>query len=157
MKIMQTLEGGLRMDIEEDDDWHLLQSITNDAISCDEKLAQRLGNLITDPDVAQDWEEFIIPDLEDGFASDVQHVATAIASARLKSGGGPGPLWITRDDAFHWYSALNQARLAIEERFQFGPEEEVDPDKLTRTERAAFIRSDIYSDIQRMLLHRVMM
>lgn len=157
MKIMQTLEGGLRFDIEEDDDWHLLQSITNDAISCDEKLAQRLGNLITDPDVAPDWEEFIIPDLEDCFASDVQHVATAIASAKLESGGGPGPLWITRDDAFHWYSALNQARLAIEERFQFGPEEDVDPDNLKPVRRAAFIRTEIYSDIQRMLLHRVMM
>jgi len=157
MKIMQTLEGGLRMDIEEEDDWLLLQGITHDAISCDEKLAHRLGNLVTDPDVAPDWKDYIIPDLEEGFASDVQHVATAIASARLESGGGPGPLWITRDHAFHWYSALNQARLAIEERFQFGPEEDVDPDDLTLARRAAFIRTEIYSDIQRMLLHRVMM
>lgn len=156
MKIMQTLEGGLRCDIEDEDDWHLLQSITNDAISCDEKLAQRLGNLITDPDVAPDWEEFIIPDLEEIFSADVQHVATAIASARLDSGGGPGPLWIKREDGFHWYSALNQARLAIEERFRFGPEEDVDPDELSPARRAAFIRTEIYSDIQRMLLHRVM-
>jgi hypothetical protein len=89
MKIMQTLEGGLRLDAEDADDWLLLTSITNDAVSGDENLARRLGKLITDPQVAPDWRDYVVPDLEDAFNADVQHVTTAIASARLPSSPNP--------------------------------------------------------------------
>ena len=156
MKILPTLEGGLRIDTEDAGDWQLLQGITNDAVSCDESLAHRLGNLITDPDVAPDWREYIVPDLEEGFSADVQHVTTAIASAQLESAGGPGPLWITRDDGFHWYSALNQARLAIEERFHFGPSESIHPASLPPRQRSAFLRSQFYCAVQSLLLEHVL-
>ena len=156
MKIMPTLEGGLRIDAEDAGDWQLLTGITNDAVSCDENLAHRLGSLITDEDVAPDWKEYIVPDLEAGFSADVLHVTTSIASARLESGGGPGPLWITRDDAFHWYSALNQARLAIEERHRFGPSESIDPADLAPVPRSGFLRSQFYCVIQSLLLEHVM-
>lgn len=153
---MQTLEGGLRIDIEDADDWQLLNGITNDAISCDESLADRLGKLITDEDIAPDWKEYIIPDLEEGFSSDVRHVTTVIASAHLESAGGPGLLWITRDDAFQWFSALNQARLAIEERHHFGPSENINPASLPPARRSAFMRSQFYCAVQSLLLEHVM-
>lgn len=153
---MPTLEGGLRIDAEDPGDWQLLKGITHDAVAGDEKLAQRLGNLITHEEVAPDWKEYIVPDLEEEFSSDLQHVTTSIAAARLEAGDGPGPLWITRDDAFHWYSALNQARLALEERFQFGPGDKVDPAGFPPARRAAFLRSQFYCAIQSLLLEHAM-
>ena len=155
MKILPTLEGGLRIDTEDAGDWQLLQGITNDAVSCDESLAHRLGNLITDPDVAPDWKEYIVPDLEEGFHSDLSHVAASIAAARLEATGGPGPLWITRGESQQWYSALNQARLSIEERFHFGSTEPIDAAGLPPFRRAAFLRSRFYWAVQSLLLEQV--
>lgn len=156
MKIIPTLEGGLMIDADDPGDWQLLRGITTDAVSGDEKLAQRLGSLIADEELARDWKEYVVPDLDAGFSAAVLHVATSIAAARVESGGGPGPLWITRDDAFHWYSALNQARLALEERFQFGPSQGIDPGELPPARRAAFLRSQVYCAIQGILLDRVL-
>lgn len=152
MKIMPTLDGGLRIDAEDKDDWRLLSGITGDAMSRDDKLSHRLGEFITDEAVALDWLEYIVPELEDGFSAAVLYVTTAIASARVESGGGPGPLWITRDDVFHWYSALNQARLAIEEIHHFGPGAGIHPDELPPARRSVFLRSQFYCAIQSMLL-----
>lgn len=156
MKVMPTLEGGLRIDAEDDGDWKLLQYITHDAVSCDESLARRLGKLITDEEVAADWREFIIPDLAEAFDDDLSHVASSIAAAHVDCGGGPGPLWITRDDAFHWYSSLNQARLALEEIHHFGQAEDLPPNALPPRSRNAFLRSRFYCAIQSLLLDRVM-
>ena len=156
MKIMPTLDGGLMIDADDPGDWQLLKGITTDAVSGDEKLALRLGNLITEEELARDWQDYVIPDLDAGFSTDVLHVATSIAAARVDAGGGPGPLWITRDDAFHWYSALNQARLALEERFHFGPSQAIDPGTLPPSRRSAFLRSQFYCAIQSLLLEHVM-
>lgn len=157
MKIMRTLEGGLRIDAEDEDDWRILTGIVHDAVACDEHLAKRLGKLITDEQIAPDWNEYIVPDLDETFQSELSFVAATVAAARLECGGGPGPLWISRDEAMQWYSALNQARLAIEERFQFGPGEWIDPAGLPRFARSAFLRSQFYLEMQSRLLYQVMM
>jgi hypothetical protein len=156
MKIMPTLEGGLRIDIEDDGDWKVLMGITHDALACDESLGRRMGNLITDEEVAPDWEEYIIPDLEESFQGELSHVATAVAAARLECGGGAGPLWIKRDDAGAWYGALNQARLALEEIHHFGPGEKLNPAALSAGSRNAFLRSQFYCAVQSLLLEYVM-
>ena len=153
---MQTLEGGLRLDAEDADDWQLLNGITNDALSCEENLADRLGKLIVDEDVAPDWKEYVVPDLEEGFNADLQHVSNTIATARYECGGEAGPLWITPDDAMQWYSAFNQARLALEERFHFGPTDQINFAGLSVLHSAAFIRSQFYCAVQSLLLEHVM-
>lgn len=153
---MQTLEGGLRLDAEDADDWQLLNGITNDAMSCEENLANRLGKLILDEEVAPDWKDYVMPDLEEGFNADLQHVTNSIATARYDCGGEAGPLWITPDDAMQWYSALNQARLALEDRFHFGPTELINFANLAVLHRAAFIRSQFYCAVQSLLLEHVM-
>ena len=153
---MPTLEGGLRIEAEDAADWTLLTGITRDAVSCDENLAARLGKLITDADVAPDWLEYIVPDLDEAFQTDLSSVTTAIASARIDCGGGAGHLWITRDTAMQWYSALNQARLAIEELHHFGPSEDINPISLPPGDRSAFLRSQFYCAIQSLLLDHVM-
>jgi hypothetical protein len=152
MKILPTAASGLCIEVEDPGDWLLLKGITHDAVSCEEKLAHRLGKLIIDPAVAPDWRDYIVPDLEAGFSAHLITVASAIAAARVESGGGPGPLWITGSDTMDWYSALNQARLALEDRFHFGPAQNLDPLTLAPERRAAFLRSQFYGAIQSLLL-----
>jgi hypothetical protein len=156
MKIMPTLEGGLRIDIEDDGDWEVLQGITRDAVSCDSSLGRRMGKLIADAELATDWEEYIIPDLEETFQSELAHVASAVAAARVECGGGAGPLWITRAEAEMWYGALNQARLALEDIHHFGPGEKLDPDTIPAKSRNALLRSQFYCAVQSLLLGYVM-
>lgn len=156
MKITPTPDDGLRIDAEEPGDWLTLNGIARDAISCQENPARRLGKRITAAEVAADWQDYVIPDLEAEFAADVLYVTTAIGAARVAAGDGPGPLWITRADAFQWYGTLNQARLALEDRFHFGSHESVDPAALPPTARAAFLRSHLYCAIQSLLLERLL-
>jgi hypothetical protein len=156
MKVMPTLEGGLRIDTEDESDWELLRSILTDANGCHEDLASRLGGIISEEAGAEDWQEYIVPDLREGFQDELAQVGAAIESAVFQADGGGGPIWITPDDVAQWYSALNQARLAIEEQFHLGPDASILPKGLTLEGRAAFIRANFYSDIQELLLEYVM-
>lgn len=156
MTAMPTLEGGLRIDAENDRDWELLRTIISDANGCATDLASRLGNCITDEALSEDWVELVVPDLRDNFQDELAQIGAAIEAAIFNADNGPGPIWITREDAWPWYSALNQARLALEEIHHFGPEEKAAPLKMAPFKRAAFIRSGFYSDIQSLLLQHVM-
>ncbi len=159
MRIIPTPAGGLQIAAEEPGDWQLLKSITRDAVSCEQPLARRLGNLISDEAIARDWRDYVSPDLEAGFTSDLLHVATAVSTARAACGGAePGTLRISPADAFAWYSALNQARLALEERFQFGAMNHQPPDLsgFAPAHRAALLRSQLYCWIQSALLDYAM-
>ena len=64
-------------------------------------------------------------------------------------------MWITREDGFSWYSALNQARLALEEKYHFGPGEEIEPGNLPIESRTSFLRSQFYCALQSLLLDHV--
>jgi hypothetical protein len=156
MKAMPTLEGGLRIDTEDASDWELLRAIIVDANGCEDDLASRLGGLIGEEAGGEDWEEYVVPDLREEFQDELAQVGAAIESAIHHAGGVAGPIWITPDDVSPWYSALNQARLAIEEHFQFGPSETPDIGNLTPERRAAFIRSKFYCAVQGLLLEYVM-
>lgn len=156
MKASPTLAGGLRIDAENPADWLLLQEITQDATACDRKLTECLSEHITDEEVAEDWREFVLPDLEQAFQSDLALVSNAITTAYRECNGQAGPMWITRDEAEKWYSALNQARLSLEQIHQFGPAENLNPAKLPPVRRKAFMRSHFYCTIQSLLLEHVL-
>ena len=156
MTVMPTLEGGLRIDAEDAGDWDLLRGIVDDANGGDVDLASRLGDLVEDEEVAEDWQEYVVPDLREGFQDELAEIGALIESAAFEAAGGPGPIWITRENAMPWYSALNQARLALEELHRFGPEGRADPRRMGDEKHAAFIRSGFYSDIQSLLLEHVM-
>jgi hypothetical protein len=156
MKAMPTLEGGLRIDAEDASDWELLRSIIDDANGQETDLASRLGGLISEDAGAEDWQEYIVPDLREAFQDELAQIGAAIEAAAFNAEEGAGPIWITPDDAFPWYSALNQARLALEERYRFGPSEHLSPKGLTPVHRAAFLRSKFYCAIQSLLLEYVM-
>jgi len=152
MKIAPTIEGGLRIDPESDEDWHVLRAIMLDANGMDIDLASRLGDLITDERLAEDWEENIVPDLRESFTDDLNHIYAAIETAAAFPQDDETPIWITRDDAFTWYSALNQARLALEEKYKFGPEPDTDPANLTPLRHEALVRSHFYCALQSFII-----
>jgi len=154
--VMPTLEGGLRIDADDEGDWELLRSIISDANCCQTDLASRLGGLMTDEVVSEDWEELIVPDLREEFQDQLAEIGASIEAAIFNADNGPGPIWITPDDAYPWYSSLNQARLALEEIHHFGPEDTADPLNMDPNQQLAFIRSGFYSDIQSLLLRHVM-
>lgn len=156
MTVMPTLEGGLRIDAEDAGDWDLLRGIVDDANGGGPDLASRLGGLVDDEELAEDWQEFVVPDLREEFQDELAEIAALIESAAFDVDGEAGPIWITRENAYPWYSALNQARLMLEEVYRFGPEGQADPRKMKAEKQAAFIRSGFYSDIQSLLLEHVM-
>lgn len=156
MKVAPTLEGGLRIDAEDLGDWEVLHAILHDAKRGDSDLAGNLGNLISEDAGAEDWQEYVVPDLRSEFEHQLEKVSTTIESAMDQTGGGPGSIWISRADGFLWYGALNQARLAIEELHHFGPTDAVSMDDLPPARRSAFFRSQFYLAIQSLLLDHVM-
>lgn len=157
MNIIPTLEGGLRVDIEDAADWMLMHYLVEDPEMRHHGLADELCDLIEEPEIQDDWREFVVPDLEQQFAGAISKVSATIIKALKQCEGGPGCLWITREDGSDWYSALNQARLAIEDRYQFGDGSEIDPEMLEDdVRRTAWRRSHFYSVVQGMLLDHVL-
>jgi hypothetical protein len=156
MKAMPTLEGGLRIDAEEASDWDLLREIIVDANGGKVDLASRLGGMINDEAGGEDWQEYVVPDLREDFQDRLAQVGAAIESAAHQASGEAGPIWITPEDVFPWYSALNQARLELEEQFHFGSNEEIDLMSLPEESRPAYIRSYFYFTLQSLLLEHVM-
>lgn len=156
MKIAPTIEGGLRIDPENDIDWHLLRSIMLDANASNHDLAARLGNLISNEKIAEDWHDIVVPDLRESFSDDLHHVYAAIETAFAFPKNNERPIWISRADASKWYSALNQARLEMEEIYHFGQNAETDPKNLKPIRHDALIRSRFYCGLQSVILDHVM-
>ena len=152
MNIAPTIEGGLRIDPETDEDWHILRAIVLDANGHGIDLANRLGGLITDETIAADWQDIVVPDLRESFMDDLNHIQASIEAAAAFPKDGETPIWITREDAFMWYSSLNQARLALEEKYQFGPDPESDTKNLTQLRHEALLRSHFYCALQSFIL-----
>lgn len=156
MNIAPTIEGGVRIDPETYEDWHILRAISLDANSHGIDLANRLGGLITDETIAEDWQEIVVPDLREMFMDDLHHIQASIEAAAAFPKDGETPIWITREDAFMWYSSLNQARLAIEERYHFGQDPESDPANLTPLRHEALLRSHFYCALQSFILRHAL-
>ncbi|MFK7852427.1 MAG: hypothetical protein AB8D78_15740 [Akkermansiaceae bacterium] len=152
MKIAPTIEGGLRIDPETKEDWYILRSIIRDANGLEKDTASRLGDLITDERISEDWKEIIVPDLRESFSEDLNQVYAAIESAAAFPSEDENPVWIKQDEAMTWYSALNQARLTLEEQYKFGPEPEADPANLTPARHEALLRSHFYCALQSFII-----
>ncbi len=152
MKIAPTIEGGLRIDPETEEDWHILRAIALDANGSPTDLAERLGGLVTDEKIAEDWKEIVVPDLREAFSDDLHHIYAAIEAAAAFQHAGESPIWITREDALNWYSGLNQARLSLEDRYSFGSDPESDPANLIPIRQEALLRNHFYSALQSFIL-----
>lgn len=150
MKVGPTLQGGLRIDVESPLDWMVLRCISYDARGSLD-LADRVSGLMASDEGIEDWREYVLPDLRDGFNAQLETIEGAVALAG--DGEGPAEIHIAREDAELWYGGLNQARLALEERYGFSLE---DPEGMTPGKRSAWFRSQFYLQVQSVLLDYVM-
>lgn len=159
MKVMPTLEGGLRIAVETATDWLVLEQIAADALQGgEEKLPSRLSALM---DEESEWEEIVIPELKDFFSGQLHKVADTVHQAQKDADPAAEPpegkVFIVREDGQQWYGALNQARLALESRYKFGPTQEVsEVNSFPVAKRSAFIRSQFYCALQSVLLEHVL-
>lgn len=163
MTVMPTMEGGLRLGIEDPGEWDQLEHIVADAVGDgDAGLAKRLGNLMDDD---SDWEEVVVPELQVYFSEQLGVVTRAVRDARNAVADAPdeegviGEIFIKRSEAEDWYGALNQARLGLESRFQFGPSDALAIEQLgvfTPEELRGFLRMRLYAGLQGILLDHAM-
>jgi len=111
-------------------------------------LAKRFGVLVDE----EDWDEFVVPELSNHFAEQIELGRKAVQGALENSRDGVGEFFIKIEEGEAWYGVLNQARLALETRWKLsrlvaGKElehpEDVLPERL-----AAFLRSELYGRMQ---------
>lgn len=147
MNVIPTLEGGLAIQPETEADWMVLETICTD-VGRPAHLAESLAGLMDDE---TDWEDLVVPDLEQGFSGQCEFVRAAVEDARGRSAQG---VFIKKHDAEKWYGAINQARLSLEARYGLhGVEEFGDaPAEL----RSAHFRDRFYLQLQSLLLEYVM-
>ncbi len=146
MNVLPTLEGGLCILPESDTDWAELEFISAD-VGRSAHLAESLADLM---DEDSEWEEYVVPDLEESFNHQCRYVSAVIERAREDN---ELAVFITPEDAEKWYGAINQARLALESRYQL--EAIKDAEGLEGELRSAYFRDRFYLFLQSMLLDYV--
>lgn len=152
MNVSFTIDGGLRLEVESPDDWSILRFLPYDAEHGGIGLVDRLGAPLDEPDARKDWEEFVADDLREMFDRQVITVHGHIEQAARAAEEGPGHLMITADNVEVWFATFNQARLALEARYQFHGAA-----KTESSERMfAYQRSQFYTAIQGLILDRLM-
>ena len=154
---MPTLEGGLRIEVETATDWLVLEQIAPDALKGGaENLPNRLSALM---DEGSEWDEIVVPELEDFFTGQLRMVRDTVHAAQQESTTDPpeGQFFIMRAEGAQWYGALNQARIALETHYHFGPGQELNAaESFPAPKRSAFIRSQFYCALQSVLLEHVL-
>lgn len=151
MKAAPTLDGRIRIDIESKLDWMIMRAIPHDARTAGVDLADRLDDVIEDDASISDWEEFVLPELREGFSGQLEHIEMVLASL---DEGSPHPIFIVKEEAETWYGGLNQARLALEDRYHFHGQ---DPEEMTPGRRTAWFRAQFYQTLQSLLLEFLML
>lgn len=147
MTIGPTVAGGLKLVPEVDKDWIVLLEIANDGQG---KLSKRLAKLMDEDSM---WDEIVVPELEREFSKQRLEVMKEVVKVKAEK----GVIHIEKETAETWYGALNQARLGLEERYQFGPRDLVNPSGIEDPmARAAYYRSDFYCTVQSLILRYVM-
>ena len=116
MIVLPTLNGGIKLVIERDQDWDNLKSISDDAA---EDFSKRFSLLMDEDSM---WDEIVEPELKDQFSSQVKFVKKQVELAFDNSVDDfeeeLPEISITREEAELWYGALNQARLSFEDKFR---------------------------------------
>lgn len=147
MTITPTLEGGLAIEPSSETDWEVLEMISRD-IGRPAHLAESLAGLMVED---SEWEEYVVPDLTQNFDRQSDYVAAVIANARENN---ERVVFIKSKEVDNWYGAINQARLALEARYDLSQRDDFEdtPVKI----RSAHYRERFYHALQSMLLEYVM-
>lgn len=155
MKVLPTLEGGLRIDVEGAVEWKMLEQIASDALDDEEALPNRLSALM---DEASEWDEMVIPELKDTFFGQVETVVRAIHNAQKeRSEEEEGEIFIPQEKGEEWYGALNQARMSLERRYKLNELETHEQlIEANQGKRLAYHRGRLYTLLQGLLLEHVL-
>ena len=148
MKIGPTVDGRIKLFLDDDGDYYLLTQLISDASSGDniENLVKQLGKNIDEPD----WEEFVKPELITHFQKDNITVSNSIKKAYDSE---ENELFISKDDSQSWYSTINQARLHLEEEWNLSElKEDIDMTSLDQTLVEPFIKNNFYMHLQSLIL-----
>jgi hypothetical protein len=130
---------------------------------------------------AEDWDEFVRPDLEDSFSQDRDVVAESLQKVELvdvteflspeqiEEWSGEFPqlrrVTVPKEHTDSWYSALNQARILMNEEYEVAESEDRlllyagspgDPADLDQDRIMMLAQYELFSAIQVMLVDRVM-
>lgn len=151
MRTAPTLEGGLQLVLEDAVDLLLLRCIQADAGYGSTSLAGRLGRWMGE-EGAEDWREYVMPDLDGHFAGQLDVVSQALQG--LTEDSLPATVFIRPQEGESWYGALNQARLALEECYSFGSGSL--PATAGMEKSAACFRSGFYARLQGEIFRSIM-
>ncbi len=107
-----------------------------------------------------DWSELVHPELKGAFGAAIEQVVADLKAVK-PSGEKAAPgyhLRIPSAHADHWFSALNQARLVLAERYDLPmPDEEFESERTAVDARwLANAQSNLYAFIQTFLLDTIM-
>jgi hypothetical protein len=150
MKLTASPQDGLEIVLENPPDWLMVMAVLYDANVDGFDMAARLGEAMAATGTWEDWSEWVMPDLREGFAENLRTVALAVQTAQGDRFLEPGMVKIPKHELFPWYATLNQARLALETKYRLTvepPDPDGDPDRW-----AAHVRSQFYSLLQTQIL-----
>ncbi|MBB5352917.1 hypothetical protein HNR46_003166 [Haloferula luteola] len=147
MKIAPTLDGRVRVDLENEKDIWALISIVVDAGGAMGPLSDQVAGGMG-AEFAEDWREWVVPDLADQFRAQLSEVAGTM------EGKAPGDsFFIAREQAELWYGALNQARRALHAQRSSSPEDTEPDDSEVRRAR---ILGSFYDRLQILVFETLM-
>lgn len=147
MKVALSLDGGVVLELESELDWTALEAMVEDSGRPGD-LAESLAGLM---DEESEWDEWVVPELVEGFEGQFSHVKSAITHARNQ---GDSRIEITPEEADLWYGAINQSRLALQARYRFDVISSME--EQSEEVQLAYLRDRIYTSLQGILLEYVM-
>lgn len=125
-----------------------------------------LPDVSDDEEVAEDWREYVQPELETRFRDEINLVAADLRKAEelAKKGraGGLYRLKVPVEHAQTWYSVLNQARLILNEDYEIAQTErglmtgEELPTAIDEQKWLIMVQYRVYGAIQEFLLTYLM-
>lgn len=128
-----------------------------DPAACPEAEKRLFPRLIADAgeedmDAIADWEEFVVPDLRSQFNAALGLLEDDVAAAEVirKRPLKRYRITIAREHVEPWFSALNQARLVLQEKYRLpGENERLSLDELfAKGQWRAYFQSRFYAEIQ---------
>jgi len=104
-------------------------------------------------DFAEDWREYVEPELAKLFQSALEVVAGDLKKMHPDPATGEATLFIPSDHLEQWIHGLNQARLVLSERYKLN-EDAVDPETLPPGDPRAFLllQMHLYAQLQLLFL-----
>jgi hypothetical protein len=159
---------------------HLLRQVAEDATVAGETAHKRLfpppihvAENDDDDEFLEDWKDFVADELEAQFAGDVGTVLADLDNVRPHRGNAGKEvqerrhlLEVPLDHARAWFSALNQARLMLDQKYNLHPggenefrlfvSEEESGDIDVKDRLAVYMRYEFYAAIQEWLVQRAM-